>query len=145
MKSGPCNEADDAHNLHFISFETLVPIGYIYVQLPNQSEPQHLWESMTWTDISSQYAGLFFRVLGGSSEQFNVEQAQNSSRISQVESINLNPRRSLVNIPASGWSLAVSSGSPPGLFVTGWGVRFFQSAAEVRPRNKAVRIWKRIN
>lgn len=100
---------------------------------------------MIWTDVSSQYAGLFFRVLGGGSEQFNVEQAQDGPRISQIESVNLNQRRSTINMPTSGWSLSVSSGSPPGLFVAGWALRFFQSTAEVRPRNKAVRVWKRLN
>ena len=38
-----------------------IPIGLIYTQLPNQSEPQILWPLLKWTDITEQYAGLFFR------------------------------------------------------------------------------------
>lgn len=123
----------------------IVPIGFIYVQLSDQPEPHNLWESMIWSDISAEYAGLFFRVLGGGSAHFNVTQAESSPRLSQVESYSMNPRRVSIDIPSNGWSQAISAGSPPGLFVNWWGLRFFQSTDELRPRNKAVRIWKRIN
>lgn len=53
-----------------------VPIGFIYVQLSEQQEPHHLWPNMIWSDVSFQYAGLFFRVLGGDSAHFNVTQEE---------------------------------------------------------------------
>ncbi len=130
------------YNLHF-PFNFLVPIGFIYVQLPDQPEPHHLWESFTWSDISSQYAGLFFRVLGGGSEQFNVTQAEGYPKITQIQTNSLSPRRFDITIPSSGWSLGISTGAPT-VFTTDWALRFFQSNPEVRPRNKAVRVWKRI-
>jgi hypothetical protein len=46
------------------SFKT-VPPGFIYIQLPNQIEPNLLWPKNTWRDVTSLYAGLFFRALGG--------------------------------------------------------------------------------
>ncbi|KAG4080071.1 hypothetical protein HA402_014511 [Bradysia odoriphaga] len=122
-----------------------VPIGFIYVQLSAQSEPHHLWPDMTWSDISSQYAGLFFRVLGGGSAQFNVTQNESSPRISQAESGSMTGRINSVNIPSNNWSFTLTTGKQPLPLINPWGIRLFQTADEVRPRNRAVRIWQRIN
>ncbi|XP_054156737.1 uncharacterized protein LOC128955123 [Oppia nitens] len=38
-----------------------IPIGFVYIQLANQSEPHQLWPLTNWQQISDQYAGLVFR------------------------------------------------------------------------------------
>jgi len=81
--------------------EYVIPIGFIYIQLPLQQTPQTIWPNYSWNDISAEYSGLFFRPLGG-----------NSSRLE----------------------------------VNGYPVRLdlIVSGDKVRPRNQAIRIWKRI-
>lgn len=118
------------------------PVGFIYVQLPGQPEPYHLWDTVYWIDITSEYAGLFFRVLGGTSEPFGVTQAENSPRITNVQTTWLIQTTYSATVSPNGvWSTAVSSGvSQEGNI---WGLRFIQSSGEIRPRNTAVRIWKR--
>src|SRR5699024_6530309 len=41
--------------------ENPVPSGFIYVQLSNQPDPRTLWPAVNWKDVTSGYAGHFFR------------------------------------------------------------------------------------
>jgi hypothetical protein len=61
-----------------------VPIGFIYVQLPSQPEPKTLWSMVEWKDVTSDYAGLFFRAEGGNSFPFGQTQSSDSPRLSSV-------------------------------------------------------------
>jgi len=81
--------------------EYVVPIGFIYIQLPLQQTPQTIWPNCSWSDISAEYSGLFFRPLSGNSSRLEVNR-----------------------YPV--WLDLIVSGS------------------KVRPRNQAIRIWKRI-
>jgi len=45
------------------------PIGGIYFQLPGKSAPASLFVG-TWTNISSQFSGVFFRAEGGNASAF---------------------------------------------------------------------------
>jgi len=47
------------------------PVGYVYTQYPGTSAPATLFGG-TWLNITSLYAGLFFRAEGGSSLAFNA-------------------------------------------------------------------------
>jgi hypothetical protein len=47
------------------------PVGYVYTQYPGTSDPATLFGG-TWLNITSLYAGLFFRAEGGSSLAFNA-------------------------------------------------------------------------
>jgi hypothetical protein len=121
----------------------LVPLGFIYIQLPNQKEPWILWPKTEWRDISLDYAGLFFCVLGDGSAEFGETQSENSPRLTKVEFKTQVPNggnTGIVNIPTGSWSGYIRSGNykdrPDGL-------DFFVSGGEVRPRNKAVRVWQR--
>ena len=53
-----------------------VPIGFIYTQLPNEKLPTEIWTTpfIKWSDISSHYEGIFFRVSGGDSAPFGLLQ-----------------------------------------------------------------------
>ena len=46
-----------------------MPIGSVYIQFPGQSTPANLFAG-TWTNISSTYAGDFFRAEGGAASAF---------------------------------------------------------------------------
>ena len=47
-----------------------VPKDFVYVQLPMMKAPSELFVG-TWSDVSSKYKGLFFRVAGGDAAPFN--------------------------------------------------------------------------
>jgi hypothetical protein len=124
-----------------------VPIGFIYVQLPSQPEPKDLWPTVDWKEVTSDYAGLFFRVLGGGSATFEQIQEENSPRVSKVQNSNLVELNqvkedSSLSLPTGVWSNKIWTGQAPGhgsnIFL-----RFSVSDGEVRPRNRAMRIWKR--
>jgi hypothetical protein len=66
--------------------KNLFPIGFIYVQLPDQKDPNEIWATMKWTDISNQYANIFFRVFGDKTEAFGKIQDENISMISKIQS-----------------------------------------------------------
>ncbi|KAH9399995.1 hypothetical protein TYRP_001549 [Tyrophagus putrescentiae] len=54
-----------------------VPIGFIYVQLPKEKSPQEIWSSeLKWTDISTTYESIFFRVAGNQAAAFGTVQEE---------------------------------------------------------------------
>lgn len=119
-----------------------VPIGFIYVQLPSQPEPKSLWSTVEWKDVTSEYAGLFFRAGGGGSAAFGEIQSENSPRLTNIQSkegIDGVHWRT-INILPGVWSERIYSGSWIG---SSGSLMFFVTTGEVRPRNKAIRIWKR--
>ena len=44
--------------------ENPVPFGFIYIQMPNQLDPQILFRRLHWENVSHRLAGLYFRVEG---------------------------------------------------------------------------------
>lgn len=122
----------------------LVPIDFIYVQLPNQPEPQNIWDTVEWIEITSEYAGLFFRAEGGDSAAFGTIQADNSPRLHRVGRTNIaHPGVNGISVRADGVSSSsISSGALTDS--THWALHFTVTSGEVRPRNQAMRIWKRI-
>jgi hypothetical protein len=118
-----------------------VPIGFIYVQLPNEKSPTEIWPWMTWKDITSAYAGLFFRAEGGNSVTFGNIQEENSPRLSKVQNFNGYERTNSTDIQPGNWSPHIySGGNSNGTLQS---LAFFVSSGEVRPRNMAIRVWKR--
>lgn len=102
---------------------------------------------MHWTDITSEYAGLFFRALGDESAAFNETQEANDHYLRQVMTVHA-PHGT------RNWSPVEPNDQYSGILVTGkiefakttsFGLRFIVSGGEIRPRNQAVRIWKRIH
>lgn len=52
-----------------------LPVGFIYIQLRGQQTPDQIFNtSGKWQDISSTYAGEFFRAVGGNSGSFGSKQ-----------------------------------------------------------------------
>ncbi|XP_037036061.1 uncharacterized protein LOC119074162 [Bradysia coprophila] len=121
-----------------------VPIGFIYVQLRNQSEPGALWVNTTWQEITSQYAGLFFRAVGEGSAAFGVTQLENSPRLTDVGTARLPGFVNQIPIqPTGSWSVSLPVGEPNPSASVHFGLSFAVRSGEVRPRNTAMRIWIR--
>ena len=136
------------------TIKNIVPIGFIYVQFPNEKSPTEIWPRMTWNDVSSAYAGVFFRVVGGEAASFGQVQEDNAPRLDEFNSnfdyiINKQGQTSLFNqtIPKGGWSgwsyTGYSKFGDDWKYYSSMMSRFHVSGGEVRPRNMAIRIWKR--
>ena len=125
---------------------SMIPLGFVYTQLPNQSAPQEIWPNMNWTEVTDEYSGLFFRAEGGTSLPFGQIQHANQSWISNQYIQEFNSRYSstsyspAANHPAhyEGWTYMAYQGY--GLRQFGW----YTTEGDVRPRNTAVKIWKRV-
>ena len=120
-----------------------VPIGFVYVQLSGQSDPQIIWPNTKWQNISGEYAGLFFRTEGGQASAFGQIQEQQSPALEFYsgycyESSAYNMWHRLGNGERDRY---LYTGSGKGY---NWGIKMRQSHDELRPRNEAIRIWKRI-
>src|SRR5699024_5951111 len=66
--------------------QNLLPLGFTYVQLPKDKAPGEIWPWATWTDVSSTYAGVFFRVEGGAAAPFGTVQESNTTTLSHIHS-----------------------------------------------------------
>jgi hypothetical protein len=51
-----------------------LPVGYVYIQFPGDSDPATLGLAGTWTNVSSELAGDFIRFEGGNASTFNSGQ-----------------------------------------------------------------------
>ena len=135
-----------------------VPIGFIYVQLPKEQSPQEIWASagLTWTDISDSFNSTFFRVVGSQAEEFGEVQEEFLPYIDQVSHFcqggnnraNNSPNCSYVTqakLPrGGGWSEDLYTAKKfKGLGEENGSISFHFSGGEVRPKNMAVRVWKR--
>ncbi len=127
-----------------------IPIGFIYVQLPKDKAPSELWPSMTWTDISADYEGVFFRVVGGDAASFGQVQQGNAPRLGtvhiiydSVDEINTYHRAPYnLTIPMNGWSDQICTGSYSGS--NNHYINFkLTDTGEVRPKNMAIKVYKR--
>ncbi|CAK9254333.1 unnamed protein product [Sphagnum jensenii] len=127
-------------------------VGFIYVQLPKEKSPTEIWPWMTWNDVSSTYAGVFFRVTGEEAAPFGQVQEDNAPRLGEVNTVwtyeaawnKVSKHRAKLDsnttIPKIGLSEWIRSGDSTGISRY---MSFKLSDGEVRPRNMAIRIWKR--
>lgn len=112
----------------------------MYAQLPNEPAPSELWPWMGWQDVSQNYAGIFFRVERESSAPFGSIQEENSPRLTHVKKI-FGSTVSEIDV--------VADGNPSKMIDveqtqnSDIGFQFTVSGGEVRPRNMAIRVWKR--
>jgi hypothetical protein len=123
-----------------------LPIGFIYTQLSPNPSPLALWPQLVWQDVSSQYAGQFFRAVGGNSAKFGTVQQEGTKRLTNVYrgegfvSNNINGWRTIV--PGQDSEYMWSGDNARTGYPNRVNMRFHVSNDEVRPRNQAVRIWK---
>ena len=127
-----------------------IPIGFTYVQLPKDKAPTELWPKMTWHDISADYEGVFFRVVGGGAASFGLVQQGGAPRLGTVHISDIG--KDVINnnyyapynltIPASDWSDGIRTGAAesPSFFY----MNFKLTNTEVRPKNMAIKVFKRV-
>ena len=138
------NEMSDKIN---VLERQIVPIGFVYTQYPGQPTPDELYKTTdAWENISSQYAGDFFRAEGGLAGAFNssrqdyewksfwmTDTVQNGNNYSHID---VYMGKSLIsyvgNLFTGSWN------APAAAIGTKW------DTSEIRPSNYTVRIWKRI-
>ena len=125
-----------------------IPVGFNYVQYPGESAPADLFGG-EWENISSQFAGQFFRCEGGNAAAFGGTQGGgapniqgtfgNSSTFQTVTGAFLSS--SSGNGTVGGYSYA------QGTVVVGFSAAnsnaIYGAADEIRPANSTIRIWKR--
>ena len=128
-------------------FDAIIPLGFIYTQLPWQKSPIELWPQWKWQEVTSKYAGLFFRAMGGDSAAFEIKQNDNAPRLVSVMQhyniyeLGINQNMTL-NINEESKNMFTSydgSDNRPN------SLSFHISGGEVRPNNMAIKLWTRIN
>jgi hypothetical protein len=117
-----------------------VPLGAVYVQYSGQTDPATLYGG-TWTNISSSYAGAFFRAEGKYTDTNgishtatfgNVEASQNKYHCHKMYSLDVNGDRE------SNTHYFVTNSR-----VTDTTYDGNSTDQEARPYNHTIRIWKR--
>lgn len=139
-----------------------MPVGSVYVQFSGQTDPTTLFGG-TWDNVSSTYAGLFFRAEGGDAATFGNTQTGGAPNISGRGYDNLSKgNSSQINSTMSSSSALFPSSSSISISAMPWGGNISVSATtygleldasksnalygasnEIRPVNSTIRIWKR--
>ena len=145
------NDVIDKMNKHITKLESeikdnVIPLNFIYTQLPWQKSPQELWPQWKWQEVTSKYAGVFFRAQGGNSAAFEIKQDGNAPRLVSVRTLhnsydvsyNIN-----TTLNTGEESRRIITGRDGGSYSTG--LSFHISGGEVRPNNMAIKLWTRIN
>ncbi|NLK47153.1 MAG: hypothetical protein GX297_10960 [Treponema sp.] len=131
-------------NAFYVKSEPAIPIGFVYVQFPGEMSPQELFGCGTWQDITSLFAGAFFRAEGGNASAFGAG-LQNMMIQSHNHGISFH---SSPVTWLSGASLR-HGGMSQSYFITGGGAGAISATitaaggAETRPVNYTIKIWKR--
>ena len=144
-----------------IVIPSAMPVGAIYVQFAGQADPTTLFGG-TWENVSATYAGLFFRCEGGAAAAFGSTQSDGAPNIggaiynqsttendlwdtvepgcyegcftfatdSNPRNVNMGSAQYKAYISAIGFDASRSNAK-------------YGAAAEIRPYNSTIRIWKR--
>ena len=130
------------------------PVGSIYVQFAGQATPDTLYGG-TWQNISSSFAGLFFRAEGGAAAPFGSSQGGGVPNITGTCQITGGDLRDGLIIGSGvfsgSYNLKINNtragySSPGGIninFNAGSSNGLYGAANEIRPVNSTIRIWKR--
>ena len=128
----------------------IIPIGFIYIQYRNQSTPDILFGTDgKWQDVSSEYAGEFFRAVGGNSGSFGTTQNEGLPDIqggfSGYGHFGAAVGACVLEVPTStyGSTREGSAYSSIGIYASRSN-SIYGASTHVTPYNSAVRIWKKI-
>ena len=127
-----------------------MPVGAIYVQYGSQSEPSTLFGG-TWQDVSSTYAGRFFRVVGEGTAAFGENQEGGAPNISGTVWFDGATVYEATASTSCFYQASTKRGHPYGGGSARGDLGFsaqrsntlYGAATEIRPINHTIRIWKR--
>lgn len=133
----------------------IIPIGFIYIQYRNQSTPDILFGTDgKWQDISSEFAGEFFRAVGGNSAAFGSKQAEGLPNITGIiDPVSGLFKSNFKNGAFSGggdWRFSpIQQNSGGGesaecYFNASSSNSIYGASTHVTPYNSSIRIWKKI-
>lgn len=136
-----------------IVIPSTMPVGAIYVQFAGQTDPTTLFGG-TWENVSSIYAGLFFRAEGGAAAAFGFSQGGGAPNIvgfmGNVQMANWASTGAFYPNGTDGneynWNEFRAGGSGQrgiNMYFSAANSNVIYSAPEVRPINHTIRIWKR--
>ena len=134
----------------------IIPIGFIYIQYRNQSTPDILFGTDgKWQDVSAEYAGEFFRALGGNSASFGVKQNEGlpningTLKVSGTVGAQWSSTGAFSVIVGGHGDYAGGGGNPNsiGTFILNAGMSssIYGASTHVTPYNSAIKIWKKIS
>jgi len=129
FNSGLIGGVDINANSLTVNGKGYLPIGFVYFQIKGQPAPGEIFAGV-WENISSQYAGLFFRVEGGNAAAFGQDQGM------MIQAHNHSIAR-LANFIVGSEGIATAS-SLTNNTVTG-----DTGGVETRPVNSTIRVWIR--
>ena len=129
-----------------------LPVGTVYVQYPDQSEPASIFGG-TWSNISSQYAGRFFRAEGGNAVAFGSGQAEGLPYMVHEHTYFAVGRYGMngTNISTPAWGSGDRAKGSAYAYINTtnykdvYGSGLYGKSTHVTPENMTIRIWKRIN
>ena len=133
----------------------IIPIGFIYIQYRNQSTPDILFGTDgKWQDVSAEYAGEFFRAVGGDSAAFGSKQTEGLPNITgMIDPVSGLFKSKFSNGAFSGggdWRFSpVQENSGGGesaacYFSASSSNSIYGASTHVTPYNSSIRIWKKI-
>lgn len=128
-----------------------LPIGFIYFQLRGQATPDELFgTSGTWQDVSSEYAGEFFRAVGGNSASFGTTQAEGLPNITGGVAAGTGVYQNGFSAFQIGNEVQFSVSQQEGVGKANLNIdaslsnSIYGASTHVTPYNSAIRIWKKI-
>lgn len=145
------NGTDENGNINVAT----IPVGFNYVQYPGESVPADLFGG-EWENISSQFAGMFFRAEGGNAAEFGGSQTHALPGIYGTVSFaqfGSSGGKVIAGVDGaftmgsaySGYSSANATSTDN--FILGFSAAnsngIYGAANEVRTANSTIRIWKR--
>ena len=128
----------------------IYPVGYVYWQFPTKDSPADMGFIGSWTNISSDFAGDFFRAEGGQASAFESgEQSDAFQKTtgSIVTGIGLGSGSGVLTATSGSLGSASGGGSPSELdFDSSDSVSpnvAKTNDVETRPVNHTIRLWER--
>lgn len=151
-------KADKEHNHDEVYMKKTdkinLPVGFIYFQLRSQDTPDVVFgTSGKWQDISSTYAGEFFRAVGGDSASFGSKQNEGLPNIFGTINTLVGTQTSTTGVfgtTLSGTGRVINDSTG---YYENFGItlnakivnEIYGRTSHVTPYNSAIRIWKKIS
>lgn len=127
-------------------YRIAIPVGTIYTQLPGKSAPATLYPGTTWSNISSAFAGAFFRAEGGKAVAFaggkqdDAFQGHKMGRASDGHALVMS---NSMGAGSANTTRTNVTGDEEIVIVTDGVNGTPRTADETRPTNYTVRVWER--